>query len=229
LPGENIRQTTLLLNHVDEISPELQTSLALLFSRRPLPFRLISTSRIALGELCSRGQFRGDLAALLSTITIVLPPLVERRDDLPLLAQAFLERCNAKEDKQVGGFTPEAIDQLYAYSWPGNLDELMEIVVQAHKRASTHEIRPDDLPERLRLAAQAAAYPRKAEERIVLDEFLGRVERELIRRALARAKGNKAKAARLLGLTRPRLYRRMVQLGLEAGGKDSGPRAPSES
>ena len=72
-----------------------------------------------------------------------------------------------------------------------------------------------DLPERLRLAAQAAAHPRRIEETIVLDEYLGRVERELIRRALARAKGNKARAARLLGVTRPRLYRRMVQLGLE--------------
>ncbi len=72
-----------------------------------------------------------------------------------------------------------------------------------------------DLPERLRLSAQAAAHPRRVDETIVLDEFLGRVERELIRRALARSKGNKARAARLLGVTRPRLYRRMVQLGLE--------------
>ena len=73
----------------------------------------------------------------------------------------------------------------------------------------------DDLPERLHVAAQAAAVPRRVDETIVLDEYLGRVERELIRRALARAKGNKARAARLLGVTRPRLYRRMVQLGLE--------------
>ena len=77
------------------------------------------------------------------------------------------------------------------------------------------QIDVNDLPERLHLAAQAAAQPRRTEETIVLDEYLGRVERELIRRALARAKGNKAKAARLLGVTRPRLYRRMVQLGLE--------------
>ncbi len=228
LPVEKSRQTTLLLNHSDEITPELQTSLALLFNKKPLPFRLISTSRIALAELCGRGQFRPELAAVLSTITIVLPSLIERRDDLPLLAQVFLEQCNARQNKQVGGFTPEAIDQLYAYSWPGNLDELMEIVAQAHQRTSTHEIRVEDLPDRLRLAAQAAAYPRRPEERIVLDEFLGRVERELIRRALTRAKGNKAKAARLLGLTRPRLYRRMVQLGLEGKTKEGGPATPSE-
>ena len=72
-----------------------------------------------------------------------------------------------------------------------------------------------DLPQRIHLAADAAAHPRRKEETIVLDEFLEQVESELVRRALARSKGNKAKAARLLGMTRPRLYRRMVQLGLE--------------
>jgi DNA-binding NtrC family response regulator len=218
--SEKARQTTILFNHVDEIPAELQMELAVFLTRKPLAFRLISTARIALSELCVRGQFREDLAAVLSTITIVLPPLNERREDLPFLAQLFLEACNARGGKQVGGFTPEALDQLYSYSWPGNLDELMEMIVQAYRHASGHEIGVDDLPERLRLAASAAAYPRRQEERIVLDEYLGRVERELIRRALSRSKGNKAKAARLLGLTRPRLYRRMVQLGLEEKPKD---------
>lgn len=218
--GEKARQTTLLLNHVDEIPAELQMALAVLFSKKSFPHRLISTARIALSELCARGQFRDDLAAVLSTITIVLPPLVERREDMPLLAQAFLEQCNAGQAKQISGFTPESLDRLHAYSWPGNLNELMEIVSEAHRRASGHEIGVEDLPEQLCLASQAAAYPRRPEEKIVLDEYLGRVERELIRRALARSKGNKAKAARLLGLTRPRLYRRMVQLGLEEKPKD---------
>jgi DNA-binding NtrC family response regulator len=218
---EKLRRTTLLLNHVDEIPTELQMELAAFLTKKPIAFRLISTARIALAELCSRGQYRADLAAVLSTITIVLPPLIERREDLPLLAQIFLEQCNARQAKQVGGFTPEALDKLYAYSWPGNLDELMEIVAEAQHHASGHELGVDDLPERLRLAAQAAAYPRRPEERIILDEYLGRVERELIRRALTRSKGNKAKAARLLGLTRPRLYRRMVQLGLEEKPKDA--------
>jgi DNA-binding NtrC family response regulator len=218
---EKVRRTTLLLNHVDEIPIELQMELAAFLTKKPIAFRLISTARIALAELCSRGQYREDLAAVLSTITIILPSLIERRADLPLLAQIFLEQCNAMQAKQVGGFTPEALDKLYAYSWPGNLDELMETVIEAKHNAAGHEIGVDDLPEHLRLAAQAAAYPRRTEERIVLDEYLGRVERELIRRALTRAKANKAKAARLLGLTRPRLYRRMVQLGLEERPKDA--------
>jgi DNA-binding NtrC family response regulator len=224
--GERTRQTTVLLNHVDEIPAELQMELAAFLTKKPFAFRLISTARIALSELCARGLFREDLTAVLSTITIVLPPLRERREDLPLLAQVFLEECNARGGKQVGGFTPDALDQLYSYSWPGNLDELMETAAEAHRHASGHEIGLGDLPERLRLAASAAAYPRRPEEKIVLDEYLGRVERELIRRALSRSKGNKAKAARLLGLTRPRLYRRMVLLGLEEKPKGDDSSAP---
>ena len=75
--------------------------------------------------------------------------------------------------------------------------------------------RPTDLPAKIQISLDALARPRKAEQTIVLEQFLARIEEELIRRALARAKGNKTKAARLLGMTRPRLYRRLVQLGLE--------------
>jgi DNA-binding NtrC family response regulator len=143
--------------------------------------------------------------------------LAQRREDLPMLAQLFVEEANVRSTKQVAGFSSEAMDRLDAYPWPGNIDELAQMVAQAHERAEGPQITPGDLPERIHLAAAAAAHPRRPEETIVLDEFLGRVERELIRRALARAKGNKTKAAKLLGMTRPRLYRRLVQLGLEQG------------
>ena len=106
------------------------------------------------------------------------------------------------------------------YSWPGNVAELAEVIAESHARASARLIAAGDLPERLRLAADAAARPRRKEEPIQLDEFVARIERELIRRALTRTKGNKTKAARLLGLNRPRLYRRMVQLGLAEEGDD---------
>lgn len=212
---ENIGSGTLVLNHVDELPEELQAELAAMFSKRPFPRRLIATSSVPLGELAQRGKFRADLAALLSTVVIHLPPLRDRREDLPLLAQIFLEDCNRQGAKQVRGFTPEAIDRLDAYDWPGNLNELVEIVSAAHKNAQGTEIKTEDLPPQIHLAAQAAAHPRKVEEPIHLDEFLGRVERELIRRAVARSKGNKTKAAKLLGLSRMRLLRRMKQLGLE--------------
>jgi DNA-binding NtrC family response regulator len=212
---EKIAPATLVLHHIDELPAELQAELAALLSKKPFPRRLISTTTDPLDELVQRGKFRADLAALLMTIGIELSPLKDRREDLPLLAQIFLEDCNRQGPKQIGGFAPAALDKLDAYTWPGNLDELAVVVAAAHKNAQGTEIQPAELPPQIHLAAQAAAHPRRAEETIRLDEFLERVERELIRRALGRAKGNKTKAARLLGLTRPRLYRRMVQLGLE--------------
>ncbi|MBU4271485.1 MAG: PAS domain-containing protein [Planctomycetes bacterium] len=206
---------TLLLHRADELPADVQVQLADFLSNRLSSWRLAATAAEPLGELSKRGKFHADLAAMLSTIAIELPPLVQRREDIPLLAQMFIEERNAAGPRQIGGFSQAALDRLDAYHWPGNLDELAEVVAESHRRAAGREIGPGDLPERLRLAAQAAAQPRRVEETIVLDEFLGRVERELIRRALARSKGNKARAARLLGVTRPRLYRRMVQLGLE--------------
>jgi len=207
--------SSLLLHRVDEVPVDVQVQLMEFFARRPPRHRLMASASEPLNDLARRGKFNAGLAALLSTIMIELPPLAERREDLPLLAQLFLEECNAVGTRQIGGFSQTALDRLDAYSWPGNLDELAQVVAQSHQRTAGPEISPEDLPQKIHLATQAAAQPRRVEETINLDEYLGRIERELIRRALARAKGNKARAARWLGLTRPRLYRRMVQLGLE--------------
>jgi transcriptional regulator of acetoin/glycerol metabolism len=207
--------STLLLADVDLLPSDVQTSLAQALCGRAFPLRLIATARQPPEELFGPGKFRQDLGLVLSTISIGLPSLAERREDLPLVAQLFLEEVNSRGGKQLAGFTPEALDALHAYPWPGNLDELAAMVAVAHQRAEGPQIALADLPEEIHLAAAAAARPRKPEETIVLDEFLARVQRELIERALRRAKGNKTRAARLLGMTRPRLYRRMVQLGLE--------------
>jgi DNA-binding NtrC family response regulator len=205
---------TLLLCDVERMTAEAQAALTLVLSSANFPWRTIAIAATPLVELSPHGVFREDLAALLSTITIELPPLSQRRDDVPLLAQALLEEQNARGGKQLAGFATDALDRLCTYHWPGNVAELAEIVAASHQRAAGAQITRADLPERLWMAVEAAARPRRKDEAIQLDEFIARIERELIRRALARSKGNKAKAARLLGLNRPRLYRRMVQLGL---------------
>ena len=214
--AEPQRPGTLLLGDVDQLDAEAQAVLLAALAGKPFPARLMATARSSLMDLARRGEFREDLAVLLATLVIDLPRLAERRGDLPLLAQVLLEDRNAAAGKQLAGFTPEALDLLDMYSWPGNLDELAQVVAEAHSRCETALVRAIDLPQQLHLSAEAAAHPRRKEETIVLDEFLGQVERELIGRALRRSKGNKAKAARLLGVTRPRLYRRMVQLGMIA-------------
>jgi DNA-binding NtrC family response regulator len=183
-------------------------------------WRIIATSRLGPAELAAAGMLRADLIAQLATLTIELPPLADRCEDLPLLAQLFLEETNLKASRQLAGFTPEALDQLSQYAWPGNLDELAEAVRESHERAANVRIGPRDLPRHVLLAAEAAAHPPRRDEPIDLAAVLEKIEIELIERALARAKGNKTRAAQLLGLTRPRLYRRMVALGLEEEGPD---------
>jgi DNA-binding NtrC family response regulator len=154
------------------------------------------------------------LCDAVSTIAICVPRLSERLEDLPILAQVFLEASNRNSGKQVGSVRSEAIDLLALYSWPGELDELREVITAAHRSCNTHEITPADLPAVIHHASKSASRARRQPERIVLDELLANIEKEAIVRALAQAGGNKTEAAALLGMTRPRLYRRLVQLGL---------------
>jgi DNA-binding NtrC family response regulator len=218
LGGAGPTAGTLLLGDADSLSPQVQAELARLLGVRGFPLRIVATSEQPLLDLAREGKYRGDLAHLLSTLVIELPPLCERLDDLPLLSQIFLEEANVMSERQISGFTPEALDCLAAYRWPGNVDELVRVVREAHAKAEGPQIGLADLPQQLHLAASAAAHPRRVEETIRLDEFLTRVEKELLSRAIARAKGNKTKAAALLGISRARLARRLEQLGLEERG-----------
>lgn len=200
---------TLLLLEVDRLSSDAQAALAGILSIGELGLRTVATARHSLIELAAKDGFRHDLAFALSTLEIALPPVSQRRDDIPLLAQYFLERENASGGKQLSSFADQAIEQLLLHAWPGNLDELASCVATACRRASGPQVTVADLPESLRLAVQAASRPRKKAESIQLDLFLEEVEQELFRRALQRSKGNKAKVARLLGISRSRAVRRL--------------------
>ena len=158
----------------------------------------------------------------ISTIAIRVPRLVDRLEDLPILAQFFLEACNRSNSKQVGSLRPDALDSLALYSWPGELDQLRETIEAAHAACTSHAIAAADLPPIFHQAFRAAAHVRRQPERIVLDELLAAIEKEAIVRALAQAGGNKSEAATLLGMTRPRLYRRLVQLGLVSDEAETG-------
>jgi DNA-binding NtrC family response regulator len=161
-----------------------------------------------------------NLVDAISTITIRMPRLADRLEDLPVMAQYFLEACNQGSSKQVGSLRSDALDLLALYSWPGELDQLQETITAAHRASTLHEITPADLPKIVHHSLRAATRTRRMPERIVLDELLGMIEKEAIVRALAQAGGNKSEAAGLLGMTRPRLYRRLVQLGLAGEGDE---------
>lgn len=208
-------RATLLLLDLEQLPGEAQSELAARLTDAPLSIRILGTSTAPLEPLSARGEFRPDIAAALSTLAIEVPALVERWADLPLLAQALVEQANADGDKQLAGVAPEVLDRLALYAWPGNVGQLAEVLIEAHRTAQGPLVQVRDLPRWFRLATESQpATPPRAEPPIVLDDFLRRVERELIERALRQAKGNKSRAAKLLGTTRPRLYRRMLQVGL---------------
>jgi len=205
----------LLLLEVDQLPPDAQAVLVGVLSIGELNVRTIATARTPLVELAADDRFRRDLAFALSTLVVQIPSLVERTSDIPLLAQYFLERSNADGGKQLGGFSAEAMDQLLAYLWPDNIDELSAFVRSACDKATGPLVQASDLPEKIRLTAEAAVRPPQLEETIVLDDFLAEIEKELLERAMRQAKGNKAKAARLLGVTRQRVLRRTDFFGIE--------------
>jgi DNA-binding NtrC family response regulator len=206
---------TLLLLQLESLPDTLQAEMLRLAMTHFQEARLIATTETVASSTSTLTQ-AAELVNRVATLTIHLPPLIERRQDIPLLAQVLLEELNSLGEKQVRAFSPAAIDELVAYSWPRNVDELVEFVAAAHAFAEAAEITPNDLPKRMHIAADASRRPPRQPETIVLDGLLAQIERELIQRAINVSKGNKARAARLLGLTRPRLYRRMVQLGLES-------------
>ncbi|WP_424898683.1 helix-turn-helix domain-containing protein [Thermogutta sp.] len=184
------------------------------FLRRAQGIRVIATTQFELMTLVSQGKLIEDLGQMLSTFLIFVPPIRERREDIPLIAQTMLEDCNAKQSKQVMGFTSEVLDILVQHDWPNNYAELASVVQHAHNRAGGTLVDPADLPQDFRWAFQRRLRSLKEPEKISLPAFLAQVEKELLARALRRARGNKSLAAKMLGVSRPRLYRRLVQYGL---------------
>jgi DNA-binding NtrC family response regulator len=166
---------------------------------RHVDVRLISATNADLRGQATSGAFREDLLFRLNTIEIRLPPLRDRRDDIPLLAAHFLEGHARRYRKEVTRLSPEAMSTLLDHLWPGNIRELDHAVERAILMAQGGEVRPADLG----LYRQPGAASHL--EQMTLDE----VERSLIQKALQRYDGNVSLAARALGISRSAFYRRL--------------------
>ena len=161
------------------------------------------------------GDFLPELFFALTPITISVPLLRHRQDDLELLAQYFLEESNRGAATQITGFHDAVLEQFRRYNWPGNVGELRAVVIESRNACTGSVIESESLPFRFRTGAGGQSVGPVARSRLTpLDPLLLRVEKEQIELALAEARYNKAKAAELLGITRPRLYRRMEVLGI---------------
>jgi PAS domain S-box-containing protein len=188
-------------------------------ARHPAGLRLFSADTSSIESLVATEALLPELYCLLTSITIDIPPLRERADELPLLAQQLLETLNRDQERQVSGFAADVLLAFREYRWPGNVDELRSVVEEARSAATSATIQSRDLPFWFRAGVDAQTLgPSLAPQPRPLAPYLAEVEAEQIRWALDQARNNKSLAADLLGLTRARLYRRMEALGIEDGG-----------
>jgi len=173
---------------------------------RSVSVRLVSATNADLNAEVTAGRFREDLLFRINTVEVRLPPLRERREDIPALAAHFLRQHARRYRKPVESLDAEALRSLLAHPWPGNVRELDHVLERAVLMARGPALEAGDLG--LKLSGSGAGAP--GLEQMTLDE----VERVLIQKALARHGGNVSEAARTLGLSRSALYRRLERHGL---------------
>ncbi len=202
-------QTWLLLLDVDRLEQTAQSELLGFLQLPDFPLRTIGTSSLSQMELTTSTQFSSELANQLGVMVINMNPLSERVEDIPLLSQALLERNNNNRKNQLTGFSDETLQLLLEFNWPKNIDQLNRTIQLAALNADSTLIHPRDLPDEFTQSLKAMRIGRSKETKIDLDAFLRDVEEELITRAMRESKGNKAKAASLLGISRPKLLRRL--------------------
>ncbi len=216
---ELAHEGTVFLDELTEMSPVMQLSLLRVLEQgvvKPLgsgkeisvDVRVISATNKNVEREIARGHFREDLFYRLNAFRIKVPPLRERREDIPVLAQHFLKLCNEAAERKIAGFTRSAMNCFYRYDWPGNVRELKNEVERAFAMAHDSDfIDSCHLSERLTTGSDHG-FPSTRGHRS-LKGLVKELEIQLIRDALARSGGNKSKAARELGLSRYGLLKKM--------------------
>ena len=208
---EAAHRGTLFLDEVGETSPSMQVKLLRVLQERrvrrlggneevEVDVRVISATNVPLETLIEEKRFREDLFYRLQVIPIRTPPLRERREDIPLLAEHFLERFSRDMQKSVVKITEEAMGILQRYSWPGNVRELENAIERAVALETTEAVLPERLPEALRGPSRAPAQVVLGPA-FKLDEHLRAIEVESLRQALGQTAGDRAEAARILGIS----------------------------
>jgi transcriptional regulator with PAS, ATPase and Fis domain len=202
---------TIFLDEIGDLSPKIQQQLLRVLQEKelervgdtrtiPLDVRVVAATNKLLQDLVLRGRFREDLYYRLKVVELKLPPLRERREDIPLLAQHFLEQFGEKFHKSINGVSEEVLQLLLAYDWPGNVRELEHVLEHAFILCRDATIRREHLP---------ADFGCGLAVENCRPWVVPRDEKQALLDALEKTAWNKAKAARLLGIDRKTLYRRM--------------------
>ena len=213
---------SLFLDEVSEMSLTMQVKLLRVLQERevvrvggegavPVDVRVISATNKRLEERITDGSFREDLFYRLNVVGLEVPPLRSRQEDVPLLAQHFLEMFSEKNRKPVAGFTPRAMDAVLRYDWPGNVRELMNAVERGVVLARTEYLDVDDLriPQ---MSGETLNFSRNVSAEIAGP--LEQVEKRAILNTLENTGGNKSEAARRLGITRKTLHHKLKKYGM---------------
>ena len=168
----------------------------------PLDARIVAATHPDLAELVAAGRFDGELYELLAAAAIEIPPLRERREDIPALAEHFRRQVNAREGRRVPGFALDVMRRLSQHDWPGNVRELEHLVERLVVIAGTRMVVMKDLPSHLRIQVidLERATRRLPASGVDLRVLLTELEERLIAEALARTGGNRNRAAELLGI-----------------------------
>ncbi|EOZ95813.1 Two-component system response regulator [Indibacter alkaliphilus LW1] len=209
---------TLFLDEIGNLSMPLQSKLLTVLQKRevtrigtnkaiPVDIRLICATNMHVHDMVMENTFRQDLLYRINTVEIFLPPLRERQDDIPALAEHFLKIYSQKYRKDFGGFTASAMQLLQRYNWPGNIRELQHAIERAIIMAEGDQLDSRDF---FFLSAKPTNEKISSPASYNLDE----VEKTTIQRAIDKNGGNISKAAKELGLTRASLYRRLEKYGL---------------
>jgi two-component system response regulator HydG len=224
---------TIFLNEIGEMSASAQQRLLRVLQDSELEkvgsnttihidVRVIAATNKDLQQEIIDHKFREDLYYRLRVVQIHIPPLRERIDDIPILAQMFLKRYSEEVQKEVKSFSQDAMNLFYSYPWPGNVRELQHAVEHAVIFARGDQITLNDLPDEVRtfrtsVVATSAPVEQVKHNQILIElgSTLEQAELEIIRRTLESVNGNKGEAARVLGLSRSSLYRRLPKLGIE--------------
>ena len=212
---------TLFLDEVGEIEPAMQVKILRVLEERAfervggqktisVDVRLIAATNKDLKKLVNEGKFRDDLFYRLSVVAVSLPPLRERREDIPLLVNAFLGQCSRENNKPVREMTPEALNVLMAYDWPGNVRELRNTIEQMVVLARAERLTLRDVPAAIRGGADLTKIS-VVRTGMTVEE----AERQLIVQALKETGGNRTRAAEKIGISRRTLHRKLKKYGLE--------------
>jgi two-component system response regulator AtoC len=211
---------TFFLDEIGDLSPSGQAKLLRVLQEGEIrrigsnesvrvDLRVIAATGRNLAERVATGRFREDLLYRLNTVTILLPPLRERPEDIPLLAEFFLARYGDQKEVPVTSFSSSTMRALIEYSWPGNVRELEHVVERAVALASQAILSIDDLPPQVIQKDGEAS-----DHRGIFPGTLKALQREQVLKMLESTHGNKERAARLLGISRRTLYRLLEQYGL---------------